>query len=264
MNAARIGVLVLALVAAGAAAFLARGLVSSGGGTNQAAPKVVEAPTSEILVAAENIETGDHLTGSSIKWQKWPESAMNPAFISRKAKPDALAALSDSVARMSIVKGEPVTPAKLVQTGNKGLMAALIEPGMRAVAIRISPESSAGGFILPNDRVDVVLTGRPQGSSRNNSVTAETIMSNVRVLAIDQRFNEKEGAQVAIGKTATLELTPAQSELIALAQEEGKLTLALRGIGDKEIAGGDQQIGEADGSVVRVVRFGQTQSVRVK
>ena len=264
MNAARIGVLVLALVAAGLAAFLARGLVSSDE-EKQPATKVVEAPTAEILVAAENIETGDRLTSSSIKWQKWPESAMNPIFITRQGKPDALAKLSDSVARMSIVKGEPVTASKLVQTGDKGLMAALIDPGMRAVAIRVSPESAAGGFILPNDRVDVVLTGHPKGgSSSQDTVMAETIMRNVRVLAIDQRFNEKEGTQVAIGKTATLELTPAQSELIALAQEEGKLTLALRGIGDKEIAGGDEVPGNADGSIVRVVRFGQTQAVRVK
>lgn len=261
MNAARIGVLVLALVAAGAAAFLARGLVSSDDG-RQAAPKVVEAPTVEVLVAAKNIEIGDRLTGSAIKWQKWPEDALNPVFITRKAKPDALSANADSVARVSIVKGEPVTADKLVQTGNKGLMAALIDPGMRAVAIRISPETSAGGFILPNDRVDVVLTGRSTGGNRN-AATAETIMRNVRILAIDQRFNENEGAQVAIGKTATLELTPAQAELIALAQEEGKLTLTLRGIGEKEIAGGDTR-DEAEGSVVRVVRFGHTQPVRVK
>lgn len=261
MNAARIGVLVLALVAAGVAAFLARGLVSSDSG-KQAAPKVVEAPTTEVLVAAENIEVGDRLTGSSIKWQKWPEAALNPVFIARKAKPDALQAISESVARVSIVKGEPITADKLVKTGDKGLMAALIDPGMRAVAIRISPETGAGGFILPNDRVDVVLTDRSGGGNRN-AVTAETIMRNVRVLAIDQRFNEKEGAQVAIGKTATLELTPAQAELIAMAQEEGKLTLSLRGIGEKEIAGGDA-LDDTEGSVVHVVRFGQTQSVRVK
>jgi len=263
MNAARIGVLVLALVAAGAAAFLARGLVSSS--DKKAAPAVVEAPTTEILVAADNIETGDRLTGSSIKWQKWPDSAMNPVFITRKGKPDALNAYSNSVARMSIMKGEPVTAAKLVETGNQGLMSALINPGMRAVAIRISPESSAGGFILPNDRVDVVLTDHGQRSEGGgSSVSADTIMRNVRVLAIDQRFNEKEGAQVAVGKTATLELTPAQAELVALAQEEGKLTLALRSIGDKEIAGGDEMDGDVDGSIVHVVRFGQSQTVRVK
>lgn len=262
MNAARIGVLVLALVAAGAAAFLARGLVSSDDG-KQAAPKVVEAPTAEVLVAAKNIAIGDRLTGSAIKWQKWPEDALNPVFITRKAKPDALAANADSVARVSIVKGEPITADKLVRTGDKGLMTALIDSGMRAVAIRISPETGAGGFILPNDRVDVVLTSRPSGGGNRNAVTAETIMRNVRVLAIDQRFNEKEGAQVALGKTATLELTPAQAELIALAQEEGKLTLALRGIGEEEIAGGNVP-DNTEGSVVRIIRFGQPKTVRVK
>lgn len=261
MNAARIGVLVLALVAAGAAAFLARGLVSSGD-SKQVAPKVVEAPTSEILVASDNIETGGRLTASNMQWQKWPDSAMNPVFITKEKRSQALQSLDGAIARLPIVKGEPIVPDRLVWTKGKGLMSALLEPGMRAVAIRISPETSAGGFILPNDRVDVVLTGRSSGGSRN-AVTAETIMRNVRILAIDQRFNEKEGGQVAMGKTATLELTPAQAELIAMAQEEGKLMLSLRGIGDKEIAGGDAA-DEVEGSVVHVVRFGQPQTVRVK
>ena len=262
MNAARIGVLVLALVAAGLAAFLARGLVSSGDSGKQVEPKVVEAPTSEILVAADNIETGGRLSASNMKWQKWPDSAMNPIFITKEKRAQAMQALDGAIARLPIVKGEPIVPDRLVWTQGKGLMSALLKPGMRAVAIRISPETSAGGFILPNDHVDVLLTGRSKGS--NSAATAETIMRDVRILAIDQRFNEKEGGQVAMGKTATLELTPTQAELITMAEAEGKLTLALRSIGDKEIAGADQEADNADGSVVRVVRFGQTQSVRVK
>ena len=158
-----------------------------------------------------------------------------------------------SVARSSLLAGEPVTDEKLVNLSGAGFMSALIEPGMRAIAVEITPQTSAGGFILPNDRVDLVDTNRGQ-----------TILRNIRVLAIDQRFNE-EGEQVAVGRTATLELTPAQVELVSAASNETRLALSLRGMGEQEVAGAEADTANREGgSVVKVVRYGVAQSVRVK
>lgn len=251
MSAARIGVLVLAIVAAGLAALLARGLMSSD--TEQPVTQVVEEPTSEVLVAVNNLDVGQRVSASDLHWQRWPEAAMNSAYISRTQKPTAIEEFTNSVARSAVLSGEPVTVEKLVTLSGAGFMSALIEPGMRAAAIAITPETSAGGFILPNDRVDVVDVEKGQ-----------TLLRNVRVLAIDQRFNEKAGEQVVVGRTATLELTPAQVELVAVAQSDRPLSLSLRSMADSESTAEDDTTRNLGGSVVKVVRYGTTQSVRVK
>lgn len=251
MNAARIGVLVLAVVAAGLAALLARGLMTS----SKPEPVVekIEEPTTEVLVAGNNLQLGQRASSTDLRWQRWPDASMNPAYITRAARPAALEEYTGSVARSSLLAGEPVTDEKLVNLSGAGFMSALIEPGMRAIAVEITPQTSAGGFILPNDRVDLVDTNRGQ-----------TILRNIRVLAIDQRFNE-EGEQVAVGRTATLELTPAQVELVSAASNETRLALSLRGMGEQEVAGAEADTANREGgSVVKVVRYGVAQSVRVK
>ena len=251
MNAARIGVLVLALVAAGLAAFLARGLVSSD--KEPVIEKVAEAPTTEVLVAVSNLQVGQRVASGDLRWQTWPDESMNAAYITRAQKPAAVEEYSGSVARSAVLSGEPVTAEKLVSLSGAGFMSALIEPGMRATAITISAKTSAGGFILPNDRVDVIDIGK-----------GRTILRNIRVLAIDQRFNEKAGEQVAIGNTATLELTPAQAELIAVAEGDGgRLALALRGMGEQELTG-NEDLSATGSPVVRIVRYGTAQTVRVR
>ena len=178
---------------------------------------------------------------------------MNAAYITRTQRPAAVEEYSGSVARSAVLSGEPVTAEKLVSLSGAGFMSALIEPGMRATAITISAKTSAGGFILPNDRVDVIDIGK-----------GRTILRNIRVLAIDQRFNEKAGEQVAIGNTATLELTPAQAELVAVAEGDGnRLALALRSMGEQELAG-NEDLSAAGSPVVRIVRYGTAQTVRVR
>ncbi len=250
MSAARIGVLVLAIVAAGLAAFLARGLVS--GNDEPVEPKLVEAPTTEVLVAGSNLQLGQRVAGGDLRWQRWPDTSMNGAYITRTQNPAAVEEYMGSVARASILSGEPVTADKLVTLTGAGFMSALIEPGMRAAAISITPETSAGGFILPNDRVDVVDLARGQ-----------TILRNIRVLAIDQRFDERAGEQVAVGRTATLELTPAQVEVVSVAEAEGRLGLSLRSMAEQDLAGNETTAVEG-GSVVKIVRYGTAQNVRVK
>ena len=249
MNAARIGVLVLAVVAAGIAALLARGLMSSGP-EEPVIEKVVEEPTTEVLVSASNLQLGQKVTSSDLRWQRWPDASLNPAYITRAQQPGAVEEYANSVARMGVLSGEPVTAEKLVNLSNAGFMSALIEPGMRAIAVEITTQTSAGGFILPNDRVDIIDVTKGQ-----------TILRNIRVLAIDQRFNDSGGEQVAVGRTATLELTPAQVELVSMAGTEGSLALSLRSMGEQELAG--TQLDQPGNSVVKVVRYGIAQSVRV-
>ncbi|MEM5426803.1 Flp pilus assembly protein CpaB, partial [Paraburkholderia ferrariae] len=131
--------------------------------------------------------------------------------------------------------GEPIREQKLVKANGSGFMAAILPSGMRAISTEISPETGAGGFILPNDRVDVILSRRdknPDQLSGRDIVTTEILLSNVRVLAIDQAPKEKDGNNSLIGKTVTLELKPEQAETLARARQTGTLALALRSIAD--------------------------------
>lgn len=266
MNAARIGVLVLAVVAAGLAALLARGLVSSGDAPVEAT--VIEAPTSEVLVASTNIERGNRLSGSSMRWQSWPETALAEGFITRTQRPNGIESMTGNLARAPLANGEPITDAKVVNIKTGGFMAALISPGKRAVAVNLSPETGAGGFILPNDHVDIIHTRRVQQDGPRGVqevIQGEVLLRDIRVLAIDQRFKDDSGEQVALGKTATLELSPAQAERVTVAQAEGPLTLSLRGLGeaaDAQIEGEEEQVSES--SSISVVRYGTPQLIRVR
>lgn len=257
MNVARIAILALALTAAGLAAFLARNLVSDPG--EQAAPQIIAAPTTEVLVAASNISLGRRVSEGDLSWQSWPEDAVNSAYITRRSRPNAMEQFAGSIARSPLLEGEPVTNGKLVGAEDAGFMAALLSPGMRAVSIKISPETGAGGFILPNDRVDVMLTERwrEDDSGAQGDFRTTTILNNVRVLAVDQSFKEEEGEQVIVGKTATLELSPAQAEDIAHGMARGEITLSLRSLADSDPNAtivGDKK--RTSGGTLRVVRYG--------
>lgn len=266
MTVARIGILALALIAAGLAAFLARNMVSAPG--EQPAQEIVEAPTEDVLVAAADISLGSRVAASDLKWQAWPEDAVSSAFTTRAGRPDAMEKFTGSIARSPLLAGEPVTGSKLVNFDDAGFMSALIEPGKRAISVRISPETGAGGFILPNDRVDVIVTERSRGSEEGggSGFRTTTILRNVRVLAVDQQFKEVEGEQVVVGKTATLELTPGQAESLTLGTAQGEIALSLRSLAD---AGADKKIiGAASertaSSEVRVVRYGSAKTARTK
>jgi pilus assembly protein CpaB len=178
---------------------------------------------------------GQKVSPGDVQWQEWPANAATGNFIRKNDRPDAIEKLSGSIARAPFVTGEPIREAKLVNANGAGFMAAILPSGMRAISTQISPETGAGGFILPNDRVDVILTQRDRAAEKatgSEVQTSETILSNVRVLAIDQTVQEKNGQKVVVGKTATLELSPRQVETLTLAQHLGSLSLALRSITD--------------------------------
>ena len=235
MNTARIVVLAIALGAGGVAAYLA-----SGADSNKAPPPaaVAQLPTAEVLVAKNDINLGQRLKPEDLQWQTWPASTASNSFIRRSDRPDATKELTGAIARIAMMAGEPIRDQKLVKADGSGFMAAILPTGMRAVSTEIAPETGAGGFILPNDRVDVLLTRRlknpdPRGNMPE-IVQNEIVLRNVRVLAIDQAPKEKDGQNAVIGKTVTLELKPEQNIALASARQAGTLSLALRSIADAD------------------------------
>ena len=255
MNIARAVVLTIALSAGGVAAYLARGTEEK----SRAAEPVAQLPTVEILVAKSDIGLGQAVKPEDLQWQTWPAGSAAGSLINRAGRAGAINDIAGSIARAPFIAGEPIREQKLVKANGSGFMAAILPTGMRAISTEISPETGAGGFILPNDRVDVILSKREKNPEGNGPDVAnsEIILSNIRVLAIDQAPKEKEGINTLVGKTVTLELKPEQAETLARARQSGTLSLALRSITDFNAAEGrsEDQVQKRSGSV-NVVRYG--------
>ncbi|MGB6349231.1 MAG: Flp pilus assembly protein CpaB [Pseudolabrys sp.] len=252
MKAARVVVLTVAIAAGGVAALLA-------GRSDKSPAPVVEAPkfdTVDVLVAKADISRGQTLTPADFSWEAWPASSAGSNFIRKKDRPKALENLTGMIVRAPFVAGEPIREAKLVNGKGSGFMAAILPSGMRAVSTQISPETGAGGFILPNDRVDVIMTPRGnRDADKGGEHSSETILRNIRILAIDQTVEEKNGQKVVVGKTATLELTSSQAETLALSQQLGTLSLALRSIADGSADDSNSDAADSRRNI-NVVRFG--------
>ena len=256
MKAARLVVLIVALAAGGFAALLAGRLHKPAHPVVAAPPKVT---TVDVLVAKTNIGMGQKLTPRDVTWQAWPANANAGNFIRRNDHPNAIELLSGALAHAPFVAGEPIRDAKLVMAKGSGFMAAILPSGMRAVSIGVSPVTAASGFILPNDRVDIILTKRDRQAEKQTGIevhTAETILSDIKVLAIDQQIEEKNGQKVVVGKTATLELTPSQVETIELARQTGSLSLALRSMTDTGKGKPTEENDTDRGKAINIVRFG--------
>jgi pilus assembly protein CpaB len=255
MKSARIVVLTIAVGAGGVAAYLA-----SMSDKTPATEPVAQLPTVDVLVAKSDIGLGQTVTPEDMIWQTWPAATASNTFIRRNERPDATTQIAGSIARSPFIAGEPIRDPKLVKGSGSGFMAAILPTGMRAISTEISPETGAGGFILPNDRVDVILSKREKNAgaaSAPDIVVSEIILSNVRVLAIDQAPKEKDGQNAVVGKTVTLELRPEQAETLARARQTGTLALALRSITDINMVENrtDDQAGKR-GETVNVVRYG--------
>jgi pilus assembly protein CpaB len=261
MKAARLVVLGIAVAAGGLAAFLAGGL---GGSAPAPPPPPPQIATADVLVAAKDVGIGSALNAQDLQWQTWPASAANPAFIRRKEHPDALQQFVGAIVRVPMAAGEPVRENKVIRGPGSGYMAAILPSGMRAYSTEISAETGAGGFILPNDRVDVILSRRDREAEKETGVEAHvstTILSDVRVLAIDQLVQEKEGQRVVVGKTATLELTQRQAELLAAARQTGTLSLTLRSLVDYKKKETVEEAPQARGDRLNTIRFGVSTSI---
>ena len=254
MNNARIVVLAIAIGAGGIAAYLARG---SDDNPAPAQP-VAQLQTVDILVAKSDIGLGHSVKPDDLPWQTWPAATTSNSFISRANKADAIKEITGSIARSPFIAGEPIREQKLVKADGSGFMAAILPAGYRAVSTEISPETGAGGFILPNDRVDVLLTKRDKSMDGKGAdiAVSEIILSNIRVLAIDQAPKEKEGASALVGRTVTLELKPDQTEMLARSRQSGTLSLALRSIADIKTVDKPEEPAERRGENLNVIRYG--------
>jgi pilus assembly protein CpaB len=255
----------VAVAAAGGAGYVAKNMVAAPPPVViDNGPKAPAIATQDVLVLSGDVPMGSPLE-NNIAWQAWPSDGVNANFITRAAEPDALDKLKGSVARVALYQGEPLRRSKLVGEG-QSFMSSILPSGMRAVATSIAADTSAGGFILPNDFVDVIMTRRSDTPGSTGFIT-ETILKNIRVLAIDQTIQEGEdGKKTKVGQTATLELTPQQAEIITVAQQMAdRLTLALRPITDAQ----EKVVDEADYLVsgnghrgtVRMIKSGEVSEV---
>lgn len=241
MNIARLVVLGVAVVTAGVSAFLVRSMITQDGPAEAAQQPTIQA--TRVLVAGRDLALGETLQSGDLVWQSWPEEGLSLNYINEKAQPNARSEWDGAFVRAPFVAGEPVSRSKLVTSKNQGVMSAILEPGMRAVGVEISAESGAGGFILPNDRVDVILTYTYEevtGNQKKKAYASQTVMENVRVLAIDQTFRDQDGEAVVVGRTATLEMPNSFAEELALAGAMGNLSMILRSLASAEGETNDQ------------------------
>jgi len=263
MKPARLIVLGVALAAGAVAAMLAAG------GRQPEAPKAPPPPalaTLDVLVAKADLGIGQVVGDGDVGWQTWPAASATASFIRKGDRPDAIKDFVGAIVRSPVSAGEPIRDSKVVVAKGGGFLAAILPHGMRAISLDVAPDTGAGGFILPNDHVDVLLTRRDKAAEKVTGIekyTSETILKNVRVLAVDQAVEEKDGTKVVVGKTATIELDPQQAEMLALSRQIGTVSLTLRSLLDSQSptpeGGGGNDGNDTQG--VNTVRYGvSTQS----
>jgi pilus assembly protein CpaB len=260
MKNARLVVFGVALTAGLGAAYLAMG--------SKPEPVRVVIPATpveseSILVAAHDLAFGAVIASEDMRWQPWPKSQVPPGVITKSQHPNGFDEIKGSIVRSNFLSGEPLRPDRLVKGAGSGFMSAVLPAGARAVAINIDEKgtTTAGGFILPNDRVDVVRTFHSDDSPPG-SFASETLLTNIRVLAIGQNIQEKAGERVIVGATATLELTPDQAERVILAQRTSQLSLTLRSMADssKDVTAPTVEQPQS----ITIVRFGNASQARVR
>jgi pilus assembly protein CpaB len=258
------------------------------------APAPTSKPMTQVLVAKRDLAIGERLTAADVTWQAWPADATNSAFITNgaatpaptQATAKAAKAVGDvaegmiggvspekavegAIVRDPILAGEPITPRKIVRGGEGGYLSVVLSPGKRAMAVPVTSETAVGGFVLPGDRVDVLQTREAQnvgdstGATAVKNVVAETILQNVRVLALDQSTGADKDAKTIVASTATLEVGPVEAEALVRAKAAGPVTLSLRAYTD---LGGPSGLGARsnEAAVVRINRGGQTSSISVR
>jgi pilus assembly protein CpaB len=301
MSPVRIAVIVMAaLVGSVGLALFARSIASPKRVmTPTSVTQVVEMPMTRVLVAQHDLQPGDRLVAGDFKWQPWPKSGLNPLFITDGAAVSAQAPVVDKVAATAAIKtrdvlsggaegaaadfvdaivrepmlaGEPLVKSKVVKGTAAGMLAVSLDPGMRAMAVPMSAESSAGGFILPGDHVDVVQSRKIDSVNGAQKFAVGAVLHNVKVLAVDQTTASSQKTPEApahVGATATLEVTPDQAELLALSKSQGELTLILRSYADTagpSSAGGGPRAAQSvtvAPTVVKVFRNGSPADVMV-
>ncbi|PLR24431.1 Flp pilus assembly protein CpaB [Caulobacter zeae] len=295
MNPVRI---IIVLVAAASAIGLAMLMQKAMGGKSAKSEVVASAPGAPtldakpmtlVLVAKRDLAIGTRLTKDDVDWKAWPADAVSPVYITNGAasvEPQGAAkvvktaaeatgvlggappeaAVEGAIVRDPLLAGEPIVPRKIVRGGEGGYLSVVLSPGTRAMAVPVTSETAAGGFILPGDRVDVLMSRdapNGDGASGGKQVIAETVLQNIRVLALDQATTAEKDAKTIVAATATLEVRPAEAEALTRAKAAGPVTLALRAYTD---LGGPSGVAAPtqDSTVIRINRGGQTSSIAVR
>jgi pilus assembly protein CpaB len=226
----------VAVVVAGMTAMLARGwLIAQREAMTPVVAEAPKTPATHVLVAKTTMKPGMFVQAANLEWIAWPKEGVAPGFLVQGEK--QMEDFVGAVARMSITRGEPITEAKLVKPGDRGFLAAVLSPGNRAMTVPITATSGNAGFVFPGDRVDLIMTAKyavqtEKGGGEKAEQQREfaaTVLTGVRVLAIDQKTENPKG-ETSVGKTATLEVTPKQAEVVALALAVGQLSLSLRAL----------------------------------
>jgi pilus assembly protein CpaB len=198
-------------------------------------PVVQQMPSTMVLVAKGPLAAGQFLRPENLRWQAWPNDGISTNYMVQGQH--SLEEFIGAVVRSSLSDGDPITATRVVKPGDRGFLAVVLDPGHRAVTVNLTPSSGVAGFILPGDHVDLIATmtipnvdnGRKGGSSRQN-MASETVLRDVRVLALDQRLDDQNKEVQGPAKTATLEVTPKEAEIIGVVSELGKLSLSLRSL----------------------------------
>jgi pilus assembly protein CpaB len=240
MNLRTVVLLTVALAVAGLTALLVNGWLAGHKGAVEAkapaAPAVAAPPPPEILVAKKAMPAGTFVKPDELEWRPWPQEGLTEAYLVKgKASEKDLAG---AVVRTHLYAGEPITTSRVVHPGEQGFLAAVLDPGKRAVSIPVDGTSGVAGFVFPGDFVDIILTVKRTVSAEGSEGSetrqfSETLLTDVRVLAIDQMLDNDSGA-AKVGKTATLEVSPKQAERVALGLDMGTLSLSLRSLGRQE------------------------------
>lgn len=237
------------LIASGAVYFANSWLDSERAAIEAMRARGVEADpeVTHVMVASRNLQRGSFIKPEDIRWQAWPGETLDKAYIVKGQ--GVVEDFAGAVVRYPVMSGEPITAARIVKPGQQGFLAAVLQPGMRAITIPVNVTSGVAGFIFPGDRIDLLLTHRFRQSGGNRFAT-ETLMSEVRVIAIDQRLSAaQEGAQVA--KTITFEVSPKEAESITVARQLGAISLSLRSLAESE-GSNDGEVKESEDKVAAV------------
>ena len=263
MNPRTILLALAALTTAGLTAFLVHGWME-----RQRAQMAVRAPTPvqedgiSVLVAKSNLGAGSFIQPGDIRWQVWPEGSLSPSYIIKGKRQEA--DFLGSVVRVGIVAGQPITDNSVVKVGERGFLSAVLKPGMRAIAVPVNAASAIAGLVFPGDRVDLILTHKfevqdEDKNARKLRQASETVLMNVRILAIDQRMDDQKGdgkkKSTFVPKTTTLEVTPKQAEIVNVALTLGQLSLSLRSLAKTE-----QQLKDGKSGEELVVKRGRTRT----
>lgn len=239
MSIRRMLFLLIALIASGSTIVIGRMWLQS----QRPAPVAEAAPEATVpmvLVAKGKVPTGSFLRPENLRWERWPENGIAPSYITDNKR--KIEDYVGAVVRVGLSDGEPITDARVVKPGESGFLSAVLEPGNRAITVNLTPSSGLAGLVFPGDRVDLVASFKIEFEAKQDGVNhlpryaSETVESNLKVLAVDQRVDD-QNKEIVVAKTATLEVTPKQAEVIAIVGEIGKFSLSLRSIAQEDDPG---------------------------